>query len=133
MASIRENIEREVKGWPGVEARVHRFGGVEFRVNGHEIGHLHGDRMADLPCKDEEGTGRVRQGATSPRVAADRVGQLLLAGRGGRRRGAGPVQAKLRAVDGPDWGEGMSLSSHASAAAVGVHPIRENTSFVLAR
>jgi hypothetical protein len=49
MASIRENIEREVKGWPRVEGRVHRFGGVEFRVNGHEIGHLHGDRMADLP------------------------------------------------------------------------------------
>ena len=49
MVSIRETIEREVKGWPGVEARVHRFGGVEFRVNGHEIGHLHGDRMADLP------------------------------------------------------------------------------------
>jgi hypothetical protein len=49
LANIRETIEREVKGWPGVEARVHRFGGVEFRVNGHEIGHLHGDRMADLP------------------------------------------------------------------------------------
>jgi hypothetical protein len=49
MASIRETIELEVKGWPGVEARIHRFGGVEFRVNGHEIGHLHGDRMADLP------------------------------------------------------------------------------------
>jgi hypothetical protein len=49
MGNIRETIEREVTGWPGVEARVHRFGGVEFRVNGHEIGHLHGDRMADLP------------------------------------------------------------------------------------
>jgi hypothetical protein len=49
MTSIRERIEREVGGWPGVEAEVHRFGGVEFRVNGHEIGHLHGDRMADLP------------------------------------------------------------------------------------
>jgi hypothetical protein len=49
MTSIRETIEHEVKGWPGVESRVHRFGGVEFRVNGHEIGHLHGDRMADLP------------------------------------------------------------------------------------
>lgn len=35
--------------WPGVEARPHRFGGVEFRVNGHEVGHLHGDRLADLP------------------------------------------------------------------------------------
>ena len=49
MASIKETIEREVGGWPGVEERGHRFGGVEFRVNGHEIGHLHGDRMADLP------------------------------------------------------------------------------------
>ena len=49
MASIRDKIEGEVGGWPGVETRAHRFGGVEFRVNGHEIGHLHGDRMADLP------------------------------------------------------------------------------------
>ena len=49
MAGIRERIEREVLGWPGVEARSHRFGGVEFRVSGHEIGHLHGDRLADLP------------------------------------------------------------------------------------
>jgi Family of unknown function (DUF5519) len=46
---IRETIEDEVGGWPGVEKREHRFGGVEFRVNGHEIGHLHGDRLADLP------------------------------------------------------------------------------------
>lgn len=49
MASIGERIEREVMGWDGVEGRPHRFGGVEFRVNGHEIGHLHGDRLADLP------------------------------------------------------------------------------------
>lgn len=49
MTSIRETIEREVTGWPGVEERLHRFGGVEFRVNGHEIGHLHGDGLADLP------------------------------------------------------------------------------------
>ncbi len=47
--SIAEDIGREVKGWPGVEAKAHRFNGVEFRVNGHEIGHLHGSRWADLP------------------------------------------------------------------------------------
>jgi hypothetical protein len=35
---IRERIEGEVGGWPGVEMRAHRFGGVEFRVNGHEMG-----------------------------------------------------------------------------------------------
>jgi hypothetical protein len=49
MAGIRERIKREVLGWPGVEERAHRFGGIEFRVNGHEIGHLHGERLADLP------------------------------------------------------------------------------------
>ena len=49
MASARERITAEVAGWPRVERRPHRFGGVEFRVNGHEIGHLHGDRLADLP------------------------------------------------------------------------------------
>ena len=49
MASIAEKIEREVAGWPGVEEKPHRFNGVEFRVRGHEIGHLHGDRLADLP------------------------------------------------------------------------------------
>ena len=49
MAGFGEIIGREVAGWPGVEERAHRFGGREFRVNGHEIGHLHGDRLADLP------------------------------------------------------------------------------------
>ena len=49
MASIEERIESEVARWPGVEGKPHRFGGVEFRVNGHEIGHLHGGRWADLP------------------------------------------------------------------------------------
>lgn len=47
--SISERIESEVTSWAGVEERPHRFSGVEFRVNGHEIGHLHGDRLADLP------------------------------------------------------------------------------------
>jgi hypothetical protein len=49
MSSIAELVEREVMSWPNVEKLPHRFGGVEFRVNGHEIGHLHGNRQADLP------------------------------------------------------------------------------------
>jgi luciferase-like monooxygenase len=65
MAGIAERIEREVAGWPGVEGKPHRFGGVEFRANGHEIGHLHGGRWADLPFpvrvrKDLVGAGRAR-------------------------------------------------------------------------
>src|SRR3954453_365925 len=49
MDSISEQIEREVLGWPGVTAEPHRFGGIEFRLNHHEMGHLHGNRQADLP------------------------------------------------------------------------------------
>ncbi len=48
MTKLREAVEREVSSWDGVETRPHRFGGVEFRVRGHEIGHLHGSRLADL-------------------------------------------------------------------------------------
>ena len=49
MAGPGEIIGSEVAGWAEVEERAHRFGGREFRVNGHEIGHLHGDRLVDLP------------------------------------------------------------------------------------
>ena len=49
MESIGEQIKRELLSWPNVTAMPHRFGGTEFHVNNHEIGHLHGSRMADLP------------------------------------------------------------------------------------
>ncbi len=46
---IAASIEEAVASWPGVTVAPHRFGGVEFRVGRREIGHLHGDRLADLP------------------------------------------------------------------------------------
>ncbi len=49
MTSIAQQIEQELLSWPDVLAVPHRFGGTEFRVHGHEIGHLHGSRLADLP------------------------------------------------------------------------------------
>ena len=42
-------IINAVERWPGVTAHPHRFGGIEFQRNGHEIGHLHGSHQADLP------------------------------------------------------------------------------------
>ncbi len=47
--SAAKRISEEVGSWPGVESGPHRFGGIEFRVGRRELGHLHGDRMADLP------------------------------------------------------------------------------------
>src|SRR5436309_16107325 len=47
--SIQQEIVREVSAWPDVTVGPHRFGGIEFRVGRRELGHLHGDRLADLP------------------------------------------------------------------------------------
>jgi hypothetical protein len=44
-----EQIRKSVMSWIGVEAVPHRFGGTEYRYGRKEIGHVHGDRLADLP------------------------------------------------------------------------------------
>lgn len=49
VTDIAEGIRQTVGSWAGVEVRPHRFGGVEFRLGRREIGHLHGDRIADIP------------------------------------------------------------------------------------
>ena len=42
-------IREAVTAWPGVEAVPHQFGGTEYRFGRKEMGHVHGDRLADLP------------------------------------------------------------------------------------
>lgn len=49
MTAIADRIVGLVSSWDGVTVHPHRFGGVEFRLGRRELGHLHGDRMADLP------------------------------------------------------------------------------------
>ncbi len=44
-----EQIKKTVSSWDGVEAHPHRFGGTEFRIGKREIGHIHGDTLADIP------------------------------------------------------------------------------------
>jgi hypothetical protein len=44
-----ERITETVGSWPEVEIAPHRFGGVEFKLGRRELGHIHGDRIADLP------------------------------------------------------------------------------------
>jgi hypothetical protein len=49
MGIIIERIRNEILGWPYVTAEPHRFGGVEFSFNKREMGHIHGERVADMP------------------------------------------------------------------------------------
>ena len=54
--TVAERITGTVASWPGIEVGPHRFGGVEFWLERCEVGHLHGDRTADIPfprrCRD---------------------------------------------------------------------------------
>lgn len=66
MASAFETIEKEIMLWPGVTSGKHRFGGVEFRVVGREMGHMHGSRWADLPLPMSQRNDLVEKGKASP-------------------------------------------------------------------
>ncbi|GAB4197399.1 MAG: DUF5519 family protein [Coleofasciculaceae cyanobacterium] len=47
--TISQTIVDIVSTWEGVTIAPHRFGGIEFRVDNREIGHLHGSYQADIP------------------------------------------------------------------------------------
>jgi predicted DNA-binding protein (MmcQ/YjbR family) len=51
--SASERIQAEVESWDEVETGPGRFGSVRFTVGRRELGHLHGDRIADLPLRPE--------------------------------------------------------------------------------
>jgi hypothetical protein len=47
--SASQKIRSALAEWSGVREAPHRFGGVEFLIGTREIGHLHGDRLLDVP------------------------------------------------------------------------------------
>jgi hypothetical protein len=63
---VFEKVRRELRSWPGVTSQPHRFGGTEFQVNGREMGHLHGDQLADLPFPKDIGRKLIEEGRVSP-------------------------------------------------------------------
>jgi len=82
-----ERVTAVVSSWAGVHAAAHRFGGIEFRLGRRELGHLHGDRIADLPF---------------PRKVRD---ELIAAGRARAHHvlpDSGWVTASLDGPDGPE-------------------------------
>ena len=66
MSTILESIEREILSWPNVTAEPHRFGGIEFRLNKREMGHIHGESVADLPFTMKIRNELVNSGRVSP-------------------------------------------------------------------
>ncbi len=61
-----EQIRQVVGAWPDVTEGPARFGGVGFRVNGQEIGHLHAGIVADFRFPAAIGALLVREGKARP-------------------------------------------------------------------
>jgi hypothetical protein len=66
MGTVIDKIKKEILSWPYVTAEPHRFGGIEFRINKREMGHVHGDRLADLPFPMNIRNELVNSGRASP-------------------------------------------------------------------
>ncbi len=64
--SAHETIRNEVLSWPGVTEEPHRFGGMEFRFGKCELGHLHGDYLADVPFPVRVREELVQEGKALP-------------------------------------------------------------------
>lgn len=62
-------VEREVLNWPGVTSEPGRFGAVAFRYGKREIGHIHRDRIADLPVTTEMREDILSKGRARPHRA----------------------------------------------------------------
>jgi MFS family permease len=64
--TITQTIVQKILEWPGVTTEPNRFGGIEFLVNKKEMGHLHGERLADLPFSIEIRENLVASGQALP-------------------------------------------------------------------
>ena len=59
-------IERTATAWPGVSVHPHRFGGIQFDKDSHEIGHIHGNGIVDIPFDRPSRDDLIRRGLALP-------------------------------------------------------------------
>ena len=60
--SVAERIIREALSWPGVDRAEGEFGSVVLRLGRRELGHLHGDAVADVPLSPKQRDQNVNAG-----------------------------------------------------------------------
>jgi hypothetical protein len=47
--NAKKRITEAVSSWGGITLAPHRFGGTAFMLGKRELGHIHGDRLIDIP------------------------------------------------------------------------------------
>jgi Family of unknown function (DUF5519) len=67
-------IEAAVSGWPGVQVRVHRLGGIGFFHDGKESSHIHGNGLLDCHAGREKRDALISEGRALPHHRFPRSG-----------------------------------------------------------
>ena len=62
----QKRIVEATEQWAGVEVKPHRYGGLEFRLGRRELGHIHGDRLLDIPFPKSVRDELVASGEAEP-------------------------------------------------------------------
>jgi hypothetical protein len=71
-----EQITAAVTSWPGVKAGPGKRGEFAFKVDSHEIGHLHGDKVAHFFFPKETGTRLREEGRVGPHPVSPKSPKL---------------------------------------------------------
>jgi MFS family permease len=66
--SITERIKKEILSWPDVRSNPYRYGGIEFRIRNRDMGHIHGEKLADLPFPMEIRKDLIASGKVLPHI-----------------------------------------------------------------
>ncbi len=74
----QKRIDIALRAWPGVKAQSHRFGGTEYRLGRREIGHVHGDRLVDIPFPKKVRDELVAEGRAEPHHVLPKSGWVSI-------------------------------------------------------
>jgi Family of unknown function (DUF5519) len=66
MSNIAQLVEKEVLSWPHVTKRRGRFNSTAFYLGEHELGHVHGNQLADLPYGGKTREALLATGQVTP-------------------------------------------------------------------
>jgi hypothetical protein len=66
LVRMLDRIERTIGSWEGVTVGLHKYGGIEFRRNGREIGHVHANGIVDILFSKSERDALVSDHVTGP-------------------------------------------------------------------
>lgn len=70
------SIRSIVGSWPGIHEEPGRFGAVEFKFGKREIGHLHGERLLDVPFPRKVRDELVSAGRAEPHQVMPQSGWI---------------------------------------------------------